>query len=352
MKLSQKPKVALRVDLVKITVVGVALLSIIGAWVFFFGGMGLSHDSSASTGTIPSGASVSANTNPFSNLSSGDTIRINGVFTINADYTTHSSNIINVIVDGQNAEIKVLNNRKLVLGTGSSITLLNGGSLTSTGSCPSSAEIYFGSTLVANCPGTGGANSFDDINSSGGLNSSGGMLPVSWANMSLKADDDRVNIYWSTASEENNSRFEVEFSDNGLVWDKINTIETKAPNGNSVSLLNYQTVHYPPMSSEHLMYRIKQIDFDGKSDYSKVMMLERATENNVKVGTLGDASINIRIGSDFGYQSTVRIYNTSGDLIVQEEMNENQNFTLPESGVYIIEVASGSKVERIKHLVR
>ena len=352
MKLTPKTKVELRLRLLKTSIIGAAVLSIIATWVFFIGGLSSSTDTFAAMETIPAGTTVTVSSQPFSNLTSGDTIMVFGMLNINTTYTTHSTNDIVIIVDGSNAELKILGNSSLYLGTNSQIILLNGGTITSVGGCPSSAEIYFGSTLVANCPGSNGATSFADYNNAGGVTTGGAMLPVSWAGTSVEERDDRVYVSWSTASEESNERFEVEFTEDGQNWDRVTTVPSKAPQGNSVSILHYQAIHQPPMTSQHLMYRIKQIDYNGEYDYSKVMLLERQLDDMVKVSTLGEGKINLKVSNSLAAASHVNIYNTNGMKVLDQEMSENQDFSLPGSGVYIIEVASGSRVERIKHMVR
>lgn len=46
-------------------------------------------------------------------------------------------------------------------------------------------------------------------------------------------------LTWSTATEENSDRFEIEESDDGINWTKIGEVKSKAPNGNSTTQLNY-----------------------------------------------------------------------------------------------------------------
>ncbi len=352
MNLKLEPKLSVRLDLVKISVVGVAALGIVAAWVFFFGGLSTAVDSKAAGVTINSATAVSASSNPFSALSSGDTINVYGQFEINQDYTIHQSNSIHIIVDGTNAELKVFKNRSLRLGAGSSITLLNGGTLRSTGGCQSSAKIYFGSAEVANCPGTGGASSFVAITSAGGIGTSGAMLPVSWMSTSTDIRGEDILINWSTAMEENNSGFEVEFSENGTTWERVSSLKSKAEGGTTNDIQYYTAVHTPPAFAVYCMYRIKQIDFDGKYEYSKVMLVERELEQDVVIGTLGNSRISVKVKSDFGNNSKVLISDLSGKIVVSEEVTDKRNFTLPRPGVYIIEVSNGSKVDRIKHLVR
>jgi hypothetical protein len=77
-----------------------------------------------------------------------------------------------------------------------------------------------------------------------------------------------VKLVWQTASEINNSGFEVQrFITGG--WETMAFVPTQAPGGNSDVLLNYS---YTDMNNAKGMtqYRIKQIDFDGKSEFSAV----------------------------------------------------------------------------------
>lgn len=350
MNFIQEPRVSLQTNFMRYAIVGAVLLSAIIGAVLFLGGMGASSDSEAATVTVSSSTSVNSGNNPFGSLGTGDTMMINGSFNVNADYTVHANNAITVIVDGSNAKLKVFKNRKLVLGAGSSIVLLNGGSLESTGNCQSSAEIYFGSVLVANCPGSSTVFSFANINSAG-IISGVGSLPVSWLKVDARVySEGQVQVRWSTASEENNNRFIVEYSEDGESWLEGPNVDSKAVNGNSVETLDYQEMHYPPAYLSKIYYRIKQIDFDGKFDYSDVVQLKLTQKDKVVVSTLGESKIKLNVSSEASSQ-TLRIFSQEGTLLVNGQVEANKVLTLPKPGLYIIEVGEGEERQRIKHMV-
>ena len=67
-------------------------------------------------------------------------------------------------------------------------------------------------------------------------------------------------LSWKTASEINNSHFEIERSNNGKDFIKIGEI---AGQGTSNSTKRYQFTDKNPGSAQQY-YRLKQVDFDGK----------------------------------------------------------------------------------------
>lgn len=95
------------------------------------------------------------------------------------------------------------------------------------------------------------------------------VLPVSWLNFEAVNREGNVQLHWSTAMEFNNSRFEVQVS-----FDAVNytTIGTVPSGGNSSTVTDYAYTHSTPQRGK-IYYRIRQVDFDGKSTYSKIIEL-------------------------------------------------------------------------------
>lgn len=83
-------------------------------------------------------------------------------------------------------------------------------------------------------------------------------------------------LKWSTASEMNNNYFTIERSIDGLDWivvDKINGA------GNSNYKIDYEYKDYDFSNNETNYYRLKQTDYDGKSEYSNIIYLENKKTN-------------------------------------------------------------------------
>ena len=94
-------------------------------------------------------------------------------------------------------------------------------------------------------------------------------LPVSWLNFEALYADGNVKLNWSTAMELNNSYFEVEISTDAIRFMPVGKVASK---GNSNIPVSYSYLHVQPRPGK-LYYRVKQVDVDGKSSYSKVIQI-------------------------------------------------------------------------------
>lgn len=94
------------------------------------------------------------------------------------------------------------------------------------------------------------------------------LLPVTFSSFTAKRDKDKVALQWETSLEQNNNGFALERSYNGN-WTQIAFIPSQAANGNSTSKLvyKYEDINTAKSISQ---YRIRQIDFDGRFEYSVI----------------------------------------------------------------------------------
>jgi hypothetical protein len=124
------------------------------------------------------------------------------------------------------------------------------------------------------------------ISSTPSLNKSGAMyfalgssdkemlpLPIELISFTGKPEDNAVLLQWITASEINNNYFTLERSVDGLSFETIAIIASKAEFGNSSSLLQYS---FPDMNPVNGLayYRLKQTDFDGTFSHSDLIAIQ------------------------------------------------------------------------------
>lgn len=105
-------------------------------------------------------------------------------------------------------------------------------------------------------------------------------LPVEFLAFDATNIDNQFNeLNWSTASEVNNSHFEIEKSEDGIEFNKIGSIE-----GSGTSL---EENHYMFRDSEVTngisYYRLKQVDFDGKFKYSEIKSVSNTVSGYFEV---------------------------------------------------------------------
>jgi hypothetical protein len=99
-------------------------------------------------------------------------------------------------------------------------------------------------------------------------------LPVTFTNFSALKSGKINKILWSTASEQNNSGFNIERSTNGIHFENIGFVKSLSSNGNSSSRLDYSFTDFNPIGLNQY-YRLKQTDFDGTRKYSAIVMVRR-----------------------------------------------------------------------------
>jgi hypothetical protein len=95
-------------------------------------------------------------------------------------------------------------------------------------------------------------------------------IPVELASFTAVADDNSVVVTWSTATETNNSGFNVERSSNGQSFEKVTFVEGK---GTSTEKQYYRFVDNTPIGGKNY-YRLSQVDFDGTINKSNIVEVD------------------------------------------------------------------------------
>jgi hypothetical protein len=104
----------------------------------------------------------------------------------------------------------------------------------------------------------------DDISITTGV---GCTLPVTYTSIQARSLENNIELAWGTSSEVGAEKFEIERSNNALEFYKIGQVTAQ---GESRSKLNYSFIDNSPIEGINY-YRLKQIDLDGKYEYSKIV---------------------------------------------------------------------------------
>lgn len=92
-------------------------------------------------------------------------------------------------------------------------------------------------------------------------------LPVVWGSFTATAKNNLVKLSWTTLDEVNTSHFVVEHSVDGRSYTAVGEVQAK---GNQSVSTEYNLVHATPDLGKLNLYRIKEVDVDGKFIYSAV----------------------------------------------------------------------------------
>lgn len=108
-------------------------------------------------------------------------------------------------------------------------------------------------------------------------NLSGGShpLPVTLVSFTGKVADEKVVLEWTTASEYNNAYFDVQRSEDGVTFETIGRVNGK---GTSTVRNDYRFIDIQPLIGVNY-YRLKQVDTDGKFEYTKVIAVNFTQED-------------------------------------------------------------------------
>lgn len=93
------------------------------------------------------------------------------------------------------------------------------------------------------------------------------VLPVQLINFKAIQEDQKVNLEWTTSSEDNNHYFTIERSANGTTaWTVIDSV---AGSGKSNTLRNYHATDHKPLPIN--FYRLRQTDNDVHETFSNII---------------------------------------------------------------------------------
>lgn len=110
-------------------------------------------------------------------------------------------------------------------------------------------------------------NAEDGFYTIGTLNYLISPLPIELIDFGAVKNNNKVDLFWSTATETNNDYFVVEKSKNGIDFEQVSIVKGA---GNSINTIEYADVDYNPYQGISY-YRLKQVDFSGKYTYSKIV---------------------------------------------------------------------------------
>lgn len=138
-------------------------------------------------------------------------------------------------------------------------------------------------------------------------------LPIVLLDFSAECKDNYTNISWTTATEINNDYFELEKSDDAINFVSLGTIKG---GGNSHQMKEYQYTDYEP-SNKTVYYRLKQVDFDGKTEVFDIIPASCNVNPSFEVNQLlfNENQLNFNITTSQHQGANIQLFNAQGQLI-------------------------------------
>ncbi|HRI61126.1 MAG TPA: T9SS type A sorting domain-containing protein [Saprospiraceae bacterium] len=170
------------------------------------------------------------------------------------------------------------------------------------------------------------------------------LLPVELAFIYARRNDDGILLEWQTASEKDNAYFQVEHSMNGKTFQAIGELPGK---GTTATANQYHFLHDKPSVGTNY-YRLKQVDYDGKFEYSKIVSAVIHQEETIHIfPNPTDGPVFVKGQTD---ESTARVTDLTGKVIWENALPENGMIDLggQPNGIYFVEVITGGRRSVIK----
>ncbi len=305
-----------------------------------------------------------------------------GQLTIDGDITTLSGNITicsscTLTINGDIGNITgSITNEGTLLITGSltaagklevkggGSTTLDGGSFESTGDgvvieSGATVNLENGSSITTSSgtENNGTINSDNSGNSiNGGVDSSGGgtvdpdlgdcssdcgdaSLPVELVSFKGEVTNFTANLQWRTATELNNQGFEIQKSLDGESYEVIGFIS-----GNGTSSQPHSYSFKDPSFNSFAYYRLRQIDFDGRFEYSPTIFMNEELKNQIRLGPNPYNGGQLNIYSSFP-NTTVSVFDLNGKVYLLEAdvLRLEQVVVNLENGLYHVQFTNPSR---------
>jgi hypothetical protein len=174
-------------------------------------------------------------------------------------------------------------------------------------------------------------------------------LPITLQSFSGQAIKEMNQLKWVTSAEMNSSHFELQRSENGMQFTKIAIINA-AGNSSIPQYYEYADRGQLPANS---YYRLKQVDLDGKTWYSRIILISRG-EAGYTIAVYPNPTsgkLNLISGKEMK-NARIRIVNTGGQLVAEKTSISGTSYSLDISylvnGVYFMDVYENNKVTRTR----
>lgn len=180
-------------------------------------------------------------------------------------------------------------------------------------------------------------------------------LPVELIHFSAHKENENTKLHWSTASEIDNDYFLVQRSHDGINFHDIGRVAGKGTTSTTQSYTFYDERPLPNTN----YYRLKQVDFDEKFEYSnKVTVTFESEKDRVAAfpNPVKQNELNISFNNPSN-QFTMEVYDAFGQLVFKNQTFDTGDILLNLStegwnnGIHLINISSAEVQETIKVMV-
>jgi Secretion system C-terminal sorting domain len=183
------------------------------------------------------------------------------------------------------------------------------------------------------------------------------VLPVKLVSFTATLNNNKADLEWTTATENNLSHFVIEKSTDGNIFTQAGVVFAS---GNTTEKTNYSFSDNNIASpSGMIWYRLRSTDHDGKYELSETRIIHIGKKNEQSVSILAypnPVTIELRItipNSWQGKKVSYQVFNNNGQVTINNESaNSSQtemiNVSKLAPGFYIVKAICGSEIAQQK----
>ncbi len=181
------------------------------------------------------------------------------------------------------------------------------------------------------------------------------VLPVELLYFYGEKVENGVLLSWETATEINNDYFDVEYSLDGINFEKIGRVQGA---GTTTENQLYEFLHNPSkdvaMQRLYDYYRLKQVDLGGKYEYTNIVLITIQQSNNSTIKLFPNPTsdfINIKIDDSQIGEIKLQIIDIRGRILKEyplETTNNQYSVTSLPAGTYFVRI--GKQTQKLVKL--
>ncbi len=178
---------------------------------------------------------------------------------------------------------------------------------------------------------------------------SGNGLPVELIFFKAEQNSQGVILNWQTASEVNNEKFEIERSTDGNNFRSIKFVDGS---GTSTELQSYNYIDRDIRSGQLYYYRLRQIDYSGRFDFSEVVTAKIEGIQNSGMfspNPTTDGLIRLDYSSSNNGELSINVFDVTGKLLhnqygslVKGNNQIDLNLADLNAGMYFVKLNQGN----------
>ncbi|MEP6844564.1 MAG: T9SS type A sorting domain-containing protein [Panacibacter sp.] len=178
------------------------------------------------------------------------------------------------------------------------------------------------------------------------------LLPLTLLDLTATKENGSVRLNWQTTNEINTSHFNIQRSTNGNSFTAVGRTDAK---GNSTAINSYSYMdNVAGVKNGKLYYRLQMVDKDGKTTYSKVIVIT-INDGGLKITIRPNPAKDYFIVSSSSERASIVVKDVSGKVVLRQNISaagdQRVNIAALAKGIYMVSIVDETGIKTTKLVV-